>query len=368
MPVLPFYAAEYGASATTLGFLLSVYAAAQFVFAPVWGRMSDRIGRRPVLIFTVSGTALGLLLLGLADSLVGIFLARTLAGAFAANVSVASAYIADVTEDDERTRWMGMLGASFGIGFVLGPALGGGLSPLGYNVPILTAAGLAALNAVYAIFSLREPPRHSRERETISRRAVLRDPRVRLLCFTNLLFALAVTQLETLFPFLARDLFGYGVFEVAFVLVAMAVVMGGIQGGGMKALAARYPERSLVMVGALLLAVGFAVLPGVPTLALLLTSLATIAVGRAISQPSLMSLTSLAADASRRGAAMGAFQSAASLARVVGPVAAGLMYDRLQAAPFWLAAALLVAVAVLARGFPMREEAVSASAAGSATP
>ena len=367
MPVLPFYAAEYGASATTLGFLLASYAAAQFVFAPVWGRLSDRVGRRRVLIFTVSGTALSLLALGLADSLLGLFLARMLAGAFAANVSVASAYISDVTEDDERTRWMGMLGASFGIGFVLGPALGGLLAPLGYSVPILTAAGLAALNAVHAIFSLRDPPRQRRKVETVSRRAVLRDPRVRLLCFANLLFALAVTQLETLFPFLVRDRFGYGVFEVAFILVGMAVLMGGIQGGGMKALSRRYPERSLVMTGTLLLAAGFVALPLAPSLGLLLTALATLAVGRAISQPSLMSLTSLAADPSRTGAVMGAFQSAASLARMIGPVAAGLLYDRLQAAPFWLAAALLVAVAGLARGFSARDEAGPAPPAGSAT-
>jgi len=368
MPVLPFYAAEYGASATTLGFLLASYAAAQFVFAPVWGRLSDRVGRRPVLIFTVSGTALALLLLGLADSLIGLFVARGLAGAFAANVSVASAYISDVTEDDERTRWMGMLGASFGIGFVLGPALGGLLSPFGYSVPILTAAGLAAVNAVYAVFSLREPPRHASEPTQLSRRAVLRDPRVRLLCFANLLFALAVTQLETLFPFLARDLFGYDVMEVAFILVGMAVVMGGIQGGGMKALARRYSERSLVISGTLLLALGFGLLPKAPTLALFLTALATLAVGRAISQPSLMSLTSLAADANQRGAVMGAFQSAASLARVIGPVTAGLLYDRLQAAPFWLAAALLVTVALLARSFPARQPVGQASPAGAAQP
>jgi len=366
MPVLPFYAAEYGASATTLGLILAIHAAAQFLFAPIWGRLSDRMGRRPVLIFTVSGTALSLLLLGLADSLVTIFLARALAGAFAANVSVASAYIGDVTDDEERTRWMGMLGASFGIGFVLGPALGGGLSPFGYTVPILVAAGLAALNAVHAAFSLREPPRHAQEVVAVSRRAVLRDPRVRLLCIANLLFALAVTQLETLFPFLARDLFGYDVLEVAFILVGMAVLMGGIQGGGMKALARRYPERSLVISGTLLLAVGFAALPKAPTLALLLMALATLAVGRAIAQPSLMSLTSLAAEPSQRGAVMGAFQSAASLARVLGPAAAGLLYDRVQVAPFWLAAVLLVAAAVLARGFPAREETAPAPAAGSA--
>lgn len=365
MPVLPFYAEEYGATAATLGFLLAVHAAAQFVFAPIWGRLSDRVGRRPVMIFTITGTALALLFLGLAHSLAGLFAARLLSGTFAANVSVASAYIADVTDDEERTRWMGMLGASFGVGFVLGPTLGGLLSPFGYAVPILVAAGLAGVNAVHALFALREPPRHSHEQEAVSRLSVLDDPEVRLLCLANLVFALALTQLETLFPYFARDLLGYGGFEVGLILAGMAILMGGIQGGGMKALARRYPERGLIVTGTLLLAAGFAALPEVPGLGFLLATLALLAVGRAISQPSLMGLTSMAASPSRRGAVMGAFQSAASLARVLGPAAAGLLYDRLPPAPFWLAAGLLVGVALLARGFPVRE--ASAQAAGSAT-
>ena len=122
MPVLPFWALEFGADAGSFGLLASSYAAAQFVFAPLWGRLSDRVGRRPVLLGTIAGTALAMLAVGLAPSLAWLFAARILAGAFAANVSVASAYIADVTPPEERTRWMGMLGASFGIGFVLGPA------------------------------------------------------------------------------------------------------------------------------------------------------------------------------------------------------------------------------------------------------
>ena len=129
IPVLPFYAESFGASASVLGLLLAAYAAMQFLLAPVWGRLSDRIGRRPVLLATIAGTSGGLLVLGLADSLFWLFVGRTIAGAFAANVSVASAYISDVTDEHERTRWMGMLGASFGVGFLLGPAIGGLLAP-----------------------------------------------------------------------------------------------------------------------------------------------------------------------------------------------------------------------------------------------
>jgi MFS family permease len=359
MPILPFYAREFGADATTLGFLLMVYAAAQFVCAPLWGWLSDRIGRRPVMLVTVAGTSLSLLALGLAGSLEWLFLARILGGCFAANIGVASAYIADVTGEDERTRWMGMLGASFGVGFVLGPAIGGLLAPYGYGVPMLVAAGLAALNFGQAVFVLREPPSHAQSERSAEagRLAVLRDPMIRWLCLSNLLFSIAVTQLETVFAFFMMDRFSYDAREVAFVLVGMAVVMGGIQGGGMKALSARFSERALVFAGTLLLALAFLGIPESASVALLLAPLGLAAGGRAVVQPSLLSLVSVAADPRSRGVAMGTFQSAASLARVVGPVAAGWLYDREYAAPFWLAAGLLIVVALLSRGLPGREAA-----------
>jgi MFS family permease len=358
VPVLPFYAREYGASATTLGFLVMAYAAAQFVCAPLWGRLSDRVGRRPVMLLTVAGTALSLLALGLANSLAWIFVARLLGGGFAANVSVASAFIADVTGEDERTRWMGMLGASFGIGFLLGPALGGLLAPYGYGVPMLAASGLAALNLVYASFALRESPHHVRASELtdpgLTRIGVLRDPTIRRLCVANLAFSLAVTQLETIFAFFMMDRFDYDARQVAFILVLMAAVMGAIQGGGMRALADRYQERSLVMGGSLVLGVCFLAVPLAPSVGLLLVPLVLSAVGRAIAQPSLMSLTSLAGGPETRGAVMGTFQSSASLARVAGPVAAGWLYDLSLPAPFWLAGALLGGVILIARGLPKR--------------
>ena len=250
MPILPFWAETFGAGGSELGVVFAVYAAAQFVFAPIWGRLSDRIGRKPVLLLTISGTGLALLGLGFANSLLAVIAARTLAGAFAANVSVASAYIADVTPESERTRWMGMLGASFGIGFVLGPAIGGLLLPWGTPVPLLFAAGLAALNAIVAALRLEEPARHEASEAETDRGATLAIPSVRRLCVANFAFSGAVTQLETLFALFLLDRFGWGGREFAFLLVGMAVLMGGIQGGGMKRLAERFPERGMIQVGA----------------------------------------------------------------------------------------------------------------------
>jgi DHA1 family tetracycline resistance protein-like MFS transporter len=367
MPVLPFWAREFDVDGTTFGLLTASYAAAQFAFAPLWGRLSDRVGRRPVLLATVAGTALSLLALALAPSLAWLFAARILAGAFAANVGVASAYIADVTPPEERTRWMGLLGASFGIGFTLGPLIGAVLAPLGHQVPLFAAAGLAAANLVHALAALREPPRHAPAAAAAAARAgALRNPLVRRLCIANLAFSVGVTQLETLFGYFMMDRFAYGMREYGFVLVGMAVLMGGIQGGAMKALSARFGERTLIVAGSAILALGFATVAPAPTVAILLVPLALCAVGRAILQPALMSLASNAAAADQRGAVMGAFQSSASLARVVGPIAGGALYDWSLAAPFVLAAALAAFVAVTGRQLP--ESAADVPDAGALAP
>jgi MFS family permease len=352
MPVLPFWAQEFGAGALAFGLLQSSYAAAQFVCAPLWGRLSDRIGRRPVLLFTIAGTSLAMLATGLAPTLAWLFAARIVAGAFAANISVASAYIADVTAPEERTRWMGLLGASFGVGFVIGPALGALLVPYGHAVPMIFTAALAALNWCVAALRLEEPARHEAAERSAGRLALLRNPAIRAVVLANLAFSLAVTQLETLFPYLLKDVFGWGARPFALILFAMALVMGGIQGGGMKALSARFAERQLVVSGVALLALGFAGVPLAPTVLLLLAALLLAAVGRAVAQPALLSLASQAARPAERGAVMGAFQSSASLARVFGPALGGVLYGVAIPYPFWLASALLVGVALASRRLP----------------
>ncbi len=219
-----------------------------------------------MIIATIAGSSGALLVLGLAPSLAWLFVARILGGVFGANISVASAYIADVTDEAERTRWMGMLGACFAVGFSLGPLLGGLLAPYGLGVPMLVAAGMAAANCVYAAFVLKEPADHL-EIEAAgttlrqSRREVLGDPRIRSICRANLFFSLAVTQLETIFALLMLNRFGYDARDVAFILVLMAAVMGGIQGGGMRPLVARFGERKLVVAGAVIMAAAFAAIP-----------------------------------------------------------------------------------------------------------
>lgn len=344
LPILPFYAKIFGASGFVLGLLLATHAALQFVFSPIWGRLSDRIGRRPVMLVTMAGTSAALLLLGMADSIFLLFVARALSGLFAANISVATAYVSDVTAEEERTRWMGMVGASFGVGFLLGPAIGGLLAPYGHGLPMFVASAMAAANSVYAVFALKEPERHfAGDMRSTGLIDTLRDRLVARLCGTNFLFTFAITQLEATFAYFMMDRFAYDARQVAFVLVMMAAIMTAIQGGAMRSLAKHFGEKSLMMTGLLLMSLSFAIVPSMFSVALLLLPLAGSAIGRAIAQPPLTSMVSMQADPNQRGAVMGAYQSSAALARVFGPIAAGALYDVHMGNPLYLASLLLIA-------------------------
>jgi predicted MFS family arabinose efflux permease len=349
VPILPFWAELYGANGAWLGVLLASHAAMQFLFSPAWGRLSDRIGRRPVMLITIAGTAISLLLLGLAQSFAQVFLARLLSGIFGSNISVATAYLTDVTEEADRTRWMGMIGASFAVGFTLGPPIGGLLSRAGHGFPMLFAAGLAALNFVWALIALREPVRHAERPpgDLTSRLDVMRHPVLGRLCLVYFLFSMAVTQLETTFAFFMSHRFGYDALGVGMVMLAMAIVMGGIQGGAMKRLAERFRERRLILSGLGLLALAFATLPLPQSVAWLMLPLGIAAVGRGISQPPMMSLVSTTSDEGSRGVVMGVFQSCASASRVVGPLIAGVLYDLDSAYPYWLASGFVIVAALL---------------------
>ena len=350
VPILPFWSDHFGANGALLGLLLASHAAMQFIFAPAWGRLSDRIGRRPVMLVTIAGTSISLLCLGLADSLPQIFLARLLSGLFGSNISVATAYLTDVTDEADRTRWMGMIGASFAVGFTLGPPIGGILARAGHGVPMLVAAAMAAINFIWAVIALHEPERRKDRpaSDVTSRLDVLRHPVLGRICFVYFLFSVAVTQLETTFALLMLHRFGYDELGVGLIMLGMAVVMGAIQGGGMKRLAARFHERRLILVGLSLMALAFFAVPLPRTVPFLMLPLMLAAVGRGISQPPMMSLVSQRADEGSRGIVMGVFQSSASAARVVGPLIAGALYDQSQGYPYWLAAGLVAAAALTA--------------------
>lgn len=343
IPILPFFAEAYGASATMLGLILTSYAAMQFLFSPLWGRLSDKIGRKKVLLMTMAGSVIGMVILGLAPNLWVLFLGRILSGVFGANISVATAYVTDVTSEANRAKGMGLIGAAFGIGFILGPALGGSLSVYGYSVPLLTAAGLSFLNIFFAWWSLGES-RPEGDGKRMRPFQVLADSEIFKMCALYLLYTIAITQLEATFAFLMMDRFNYDAQNVAYILVLMALIMVGVQGGLIRRLAPKYGERKLLLVGVVLLGAAFLFVPGSPTVKFILIPLCVASLGRGISQPSFLSLTSQLAEKSSRGAVMGVFQSSASLGRVLGPISAGALYDWHLPYPYYFAGLLLLIV------------------------
>lgn len=331
IPILPYYSHSFGATGLQLGWLMAVYSLAQFIFSPLWGSLSDRIGRRPVLLGTIFLGALMMLLTAFAQSYETLLLARLLAGVFAANISTASAYIADITSEENRAKGMGIIGAGYGLGFIFGPALGGFLSTHGYSLPILCAAGLGFANFVFALFVLPEPPREGKvavRSRWVGWTQALANPRTRWPITLFSLHTLAFTQLEVVFALFMLARFGLQAQSAGFFLAGMGVVSAILQGGLIGRLARRYGEGSLIPVAFFFFFVSIIAAAYAPTPLLFGICLIGVAIGMGIGSPSLSSLASKGADPSSRGSVMGIYQSGGSLARVVGPVIAGFFFDR----------------------------------------
>ena len=350
IPILPYYAKTYGASATTLGWLMTSYSVMQFFFAPLWGRLSDRIGRRPVLLGSMAGSALSLVVLGLAPSLLWLFIGRTFAGICGANISTATAYIADITSEKDRAKGMGMIGAAFGLGFVFGPAIGGVLSRFGFGVPMFAAAALSLANIAFAFFQLPEPPstqefrEHNRAKrfDGVAVRETMRDPRTRMAILIFFVATVAFTQMEVTFALFMQARHGFDAQGTGWLLAFMGIVMVAVQGGLIGRLSERFGESRLILAGMIAMAVALVLMAQASQLPLLFVGMGLLAVGNGITNPSLSSLASKGALPDRRGATMGVYQSAGSLARVVGPPVAGMLYDMFGIArPFLVGAALM---------------------------
>lgn len=356
IPILPYYAQEFGASAWSLGWLMTTYSLMQFLFAPIWGRVSDYVGRRPVLLVSLIGTSISLSILGAAGSLEWLFIGRLLAGISGANISTAYAYVSDVTREEDRAKGMGLIGAGFGLGFIFGPAIGGVLSRYGYRTPMFAGALLALLNLCFAFFKLEEPrlPREIRESHRTKRfdletiRAAFEDPRSRIGIGLFFLTTFAVTQMEVVFALYLGKRFNFGAEKAGVLLAVVGLIMATIQGGLIGRLAKRFGERNLITTGAALCALGLVGFASADMIPLLVAALVVLALGHGVLHPSLSSLASLGASAQRRGATMGVFHSAGSLARVLGPPCAGWLFDQVSwRSPFFSGAIVVGAVSVI---------------------
>jgi DHA1 family tetracycline resistance protein-like MFS transporter len=343
IPVLPYYAegTRFGATPREVGLLFASYSVMQLVFAPVLGRLSDKHGRRPILLISLLGTSLGFLILGFATTLWMLFLGRIIDGISGGNISTAQAYIADVTTKENRAKGMGLIGAAFGLGFVFGPAIGGILSRWGINVPFLFAGGLAFANAILLYFTLPEtvtadhPARVSAARGR-GWKQLLDALGQRQLAFVLTIYFLSIVAfsiMTAVFSLFMMFRLGYDPWHSGWVFAFVGVVSAIIQGGLIGKLVKRFGEPPLVVAGGLLFSVSLFASPFVrPAIGLLgiLSVGALSSIGNALSAPTLSSLASKSASAAEQGSVLGVMQSVASVARAVGPsIAAVLIYSAL---------------------------------------
>ncbi len=346
LPLLPFYADRFGASGIQIGVLVLSYSAAQLLLAPLWGRLSDRFGRRPILIFGLLGSAASYVVFAFADSILVLLLSRLMAGVGGANISVAQAYIADVTPARERAGNMGLIGAAFGLGFIFGPAIGGILAPIAPELPGLAAASLCATNALLAVFFLPESL-SAREREVRAEeypspssrpgldelRVVFRNPDFLRVLVLSFLFTTAFSAMHPTFPLFAAERFALDERGVGWLFAFMGVISAAMQGGLVRILVPRFGEVALIRLSGVPFVAGLLVIALSSSIPILLVGLALLAVGFGGTLPSLVSLLSRSAPDALQGGSLGVGQSAGALARILGPLMAGILWD--LAGPSW---------------------------------
>ncbi len=369
--IIPFIndlVADLGGDEQSVGLLLGSYALMQLLFAPVWGRISDRIGRRPVIIIGLATSAVAFTIFGLADKLWLLFASRMLAGLANANISTAQAYVADITPRAERAGRMGLIGAAFNLGFIVGFPIGGILSSaLGNQAPVLFAAGLSLVNCLAALVILPESyPKAARAEggqlpaihplrtmvESMGNVALFwRRPAISLVLTTFLIFTIAFSVIHVTFVEYFRDVLVLSPRDRGFVFMWIGIVGAITQVTLLKGLVRRFGEGRVIELGLLAMALGLASIPFLRSLSLIYFGSMFIALGKSRVTPTVMAVISQRSGEREQGAAMGVTQSLGSLGRIIGPPYGGITYARVNFFfPFLSAAAMAVAAWALFRG------------------
>ena len=370
IPIQPFYAESFGASPAVVTLLGASYSLMQFLFAPMWGRLSDRVGRRPVVLVSVAFGGAGFLVFGLSTSLGMLFLARLVAGFGNANLGTVQALVADVTPGRDRAKAMGLIGAAFGLGFVFGPVIGGVVgSAFGPAAPAFVSAAFAGVNWLLALALLPETRRAGAAstsshgflglRAISQARAFANVPRLLAIVFVFTMgFALMETALALFVEheFVAEGLLGTTAGHrqatqlTTWVLLAVGVTAVIVQGGLIGPLRRRLGEKALIVAGAALCAVAFVGIALSPSYAMLFVPIIVLSVGSGVFTPSQSSLLSRSVDAEHQGVMLGLSQSMSALGRIFGPAMSGLLFERAHGAPFLVGATLIGAGTAVALG------------------
>ncbi len=364
LPLVPFYAKDFGASDTVVGLLVASYAAAQLIGAPILGRISDRVGRRPVLLVSILGTAVGFILLGVANQLWLLFLSRILDGLTGGNISVAQAYISDITDEKNRARGLGLIGAAFGLGFIIGPALGGFLSTIGgdlhygaihwpYALPAFCAAVIAIINLVAVAIFLPESLTEER-REEIARnpnttfnlsnlRQAFRRPQVGPLLSTRFFFSLAFAIFQTVFPLYALNRLDLQANQTAYVLTYVGILVALVQGVAIGQLTKRFDERHLIIVSSVVMTFALVAWALTPSVIILLIVLIPLAFSGGIMNTVVNSALTKVVRVEEVGGILGLSAALESATRVLSPTVGGILMEFLGTWAPGIAGAIITA-------------------------
>jgi len=363
LPLIPIYSQNFHAQGWMIGAIMGSYSLMQFLFAPLWGRLSDRIGRRPVLLGSTACACLSYVIFALGSGLSGnvallvILFSRLFAGICGANITVAQAYIADITPPEQRSAKMGLIGMAFGLGFIFGPALGGlSAKYFGPTAPGWTAASVCALNFIWASLRLAEswkPASHSvTQRPHVEQWLhILRAPRLNLLIGIFFLATFCFTCFETTIGLLVMKNFKItvksGLGTVSWLIAYCGVVGALVQGGAIKRLVKMMGEPRLIASSLLLAAIGIGILPFLSTWAFLLAGLAIFSIGSSLTRPPVFGMISILTPAHEQGATMGVAQGVGSLARIIGPLFAASLFVQNAPLPYLICAALCALTALV---------------------
>ena len=346
VPILGRYAERFGANGLQVGLMFASFSIAQMVFAPILGRISDKVGRKPVIVFSLIGTAVGSFVTGAAGALWVLFLGRILDGASGASVAVAQGAVADIAPPEQRARLMGMLGAAFGVGFVVGPALGGLAALGGPHVPFYLAGTIAAINAVAAMIRLPETKPDTSHITQKHQRGSALSPALKRFALVGFLSMLGFAGFEATFSIWGQKQFGFTEGSASIVFVFVGITLVAVQGGLIGPLTEKLGSRKLLRIGLSLVAVGLLLLGFTTTWPMLFVALFLLSLGQGMSGPSGGALVAELAPVERRGEAIGYQQSTAAFGRVAGPVMAGALFDHVGISSPFLVSGILIVFAV----------------------
>lgn len=354
IPLLPFWAEHLGASPFEVGLILTTYALAQFLFTPMLGALSDRYGRKRIIMISLCIEALSFVLTGLASSLALLLCARVIGGIGASNIGSAQAVVADVTPPEKRAAGMGIIGAAIGMGFVVGPILGGIFSASNSTLPFWIASIMALLNALLVFLLL--PETRKRQEHAPAHRGpvllfsawnkVIRHRAISRLILVNLLYTLAFTGMEAVFALLTQKNFGWGATQNGYIFTYIGVIIMVMQGGLVRQIVKRRGESNLMLCGLAFLALGLVLLSWSNSLALLLIATAILSLGDGAVTPTSSALLSLLTPTDEQGEILGFSQGLGGLGRAIGPLIAGALFSIEPGLPF-LAGGAFALLAIL---------------------